>query len=101
MTTTIAGIHIPDSAMARAATELIRDTEPDLLYNHSRRVFLFGALTGERRKLAEERGYAFGLGSQRAMLKRPEAKSSYAVRGVAPNALRCADVNRRATAVTR
>src|ERR1700733_13029780 len=51
MTTTIAGIRIPDSTMARAATELVRDTEPDLLYNHSRRVFLFGALTGERRKL--------------------------------------------------
>ena len=52
MTTTIAGIHIPDRAMARAATELVRDTEPDLLYHHSRRVFLFGALTGERRQLA-------------------------------------------------
>ena len=52
MTTTIAGIRIPDSTMARAATELVRDTEPDLLYNHSRRVFLFGALTGERRQLA-------------------------------------------------
>ena len=37
--------------------------------------------------IAEERGYAFGLGSQRAMLKRPAAKSSYAVRSVAPNAL--------------
>jgi hypothetical protein len=37
--------------MARAATELVRDTEPDLLYNHSRRVFLFGALTGERKQL--------------------------------------------------
>ncbi|MEO8902113.1 MAG: type 2 isopentenyl-diphosphate Delta-isomerase [Polyangiaceae bacterium] len=37
--------------------------------------------------IAEERGYAFGLGSQRAMLKRAEAKSSYAVRNVAPNAL--------------
>jgi hypothetical protein len=52
MTTTIAGIHIPDSAMARAATELVRDTEPDLLYHHSRRVFLFGALSGERKQLA-------------------------------------------------
>jgi len=37
--------------------------------------------------IAEERGYAFGLGSQRAMLKRSEAKRSYAVRGVAPDAL--------------
>jgi hypothetical protein len=40
----IAGIKIPDSAMARAATELIRDTESDLLFHHSTRVFLFGAL---------------------------------------------------------
>src|SRR5579864_2451547 len=47
----IAGIRIPDSQMAREATELVRDTEPDLLYHHSRRVFLFGALTGERRQL--------------------------------------------------
>jgi hypothetical protein len=49
--TKIAGIHIPDSTMARAATQLIRDTEDDLLYHHSRRVFLWGALTGERRGL--------------------------------------------------
>ncbi len=47
----IAGIRVPDSAMARAATELVRDTEDDLLYHHSRRVFLWGALTGERRAL--------------------------------------------------
>ena len=47
----IAGIRIPDSVIARAATELVRDTEDDLLYNHSRRVFFWGALTGERRSL--------------------------------------------------
>ncbi len=41
----------------------------------------------ELAEIAEERGYAFGLGSQRAMLKRAEAKSSYAVRAVAPQAL--------------
>jgi len=47
----IAGIKIPDSAMARAATELIRDTESDLLFHHSTRVYLFVALTGERKQL--------------------------------------------------
>jgi hypothetical protein len=47
----IAGIGVPDSALARAATQLVRDTEDDLLYNHSRRVFFWGALTGERRGL--------------------------------------------------
>jgi len=52
MTDIIAGIRVPDSAMARAATQLVRDTEDDLLFNHSRRVFFWGALTGERRGLA-------------------------------------------------
>ena len=51
MATTIAGIKIPDSIMAREATDLVRDTETDLLFHHSRRVFLFGALTGERKSL--------------------------------------------------
>ncbi|WP_419737112.1 HD domain-containing protein [Pseudomonas sp. COR18] len=52
MSDTIAGIRIPDSALARAATEYIRDVESDLLYHHSRRVFLFGALSGQRKQLA-------------------------------------------------
>jgi len=51
MSETIAGIRVPDSALARAATQLVRDTEDDLLYNHSRRVFFWGALTGKRRGL--------------------------------------------------
>ena len=52
MSETIAGIKIPDSKMAKDLTELIRDKEPDLLYHHSRRVYLFGALTGQRKGLA-------------------------------------------------
>jgi hypothetical protein len=51
MSETIAGIKIPDSQMAKDLTELIRDKEPDLLYHHSRRVYLFGALTGQRKGL--------------------------------------------------
>ena len=51
MAATVAGIKIPDSKMARDLTELIRDKEPDLLFHHSSRVFLFGALTGQRRGL--------------------------------------------------
>ncbi len=45
------GIKIPDSKMARDLTQLIRDTESDLLFHHSTRVYLFGALTGQRRAL--------------------------------------------------
>ncbi len=47
----IAGISIPDSALAVEATELVRDTESDLLFDHSLRVYLFGALQGRRHGL--------------------------------------------------
>jgi hypothetical protein len=46
--TTIAGIPIPDSAIAREATELVRDVASPLLFDHSRRVFLWGSLQGEQ-----------------------------------------------------
>ena len=48
---TIGGITIPDTQLVRDATEFVRDVEDDLLFNHSRRVFLFGALQGRRRGL--------------------------------------------------
>lgn len=44
----IAGIVIPDTPLVREITEYIRDVEDDLLFDHSRRVFLFGALHGRR-----------------------------------------------------
>ncbi|MGX1849168.1 HD domain-containing protein [Streptomyces sp. NPDC055299] len=42
----IGGIPVPDSTLAREATELIRDVTDDLIYHHSRRVYLFGAHYG-------------------------------------------------------
>jgi HD superfamily phosphodiesterase len=48
---TVAGVVIPDTALVREVTEYIRDAEDELLFNHSRRVFLFGALQGRRRGL--------------------------------------------------
>ena len=50
-TQTIAGIAIPDTPLVRDTTEYIRYVEDDLLFHHSRRVFLFGALQGQRRGL--------------------------------------------------
>jgi len=47
----VAGIVIPDTPLVREITEYICDTEDELLFNHSRRVFLFGALQGHRRGL--------------------------------------------------
>ncbi|MGY1842619.1 HD domain-containing protein [Modestobacter sp. SYSU DS0875] len=48
MTETVAGIELPDSTLAREATTLVRDATDDLLFHHSRRVFLFGSLQGRR-----------------------------------------------------
>ena len=47
----VAGVVIPDSKLAREVTELVRDTEPPLLFHHSSRVYYWGALTGKRRGL--------------------------------------------------
>ncbi len=48
---TVAGITVPDTHLTRAATEYIGRAEDDLLFDHSRRVFLFGALLGRCRGL--------------------------------------------------
>jgi HD domain len=45
--TTIAGVAIPDSALAREATEFVRDASTPLLFDHSRRVFLWASLQAE------------------------------------------------------
>lgn len=45
---TIAGVPVPDSRIAREATELVRDVSTPLLFDHSRRVFLWGSLHGEQ-----------------------------------------------------
>jgi hypothetical protein len=50
-TESIAGIFIPDTPLVREITDFIRQSEDDLLFDHSRRVFLFGALQGHRRGL--------------------------------------------------
>ncbi|NVB82734.1 MAG: HD domain-containing protein [Kofleriaceae bacterium] len=47
----ILGIVIPDSRIAREATELVRDNESDLLFHHSTRVYFWAALTGKRKRL--------------------------------------------------
>ena len=47
----VAGVVVPDSKLAREVTELVRDTEPPLLFHHSSRVYYWGALTGKRRGL--------------------------------------------------
>jgi hypothetical protein len=51
-TLAIGGIAIPDSTLCRAITAFVRDTEIDLLFNHSSRVFYFAAIAGQQRGLS-------------------------------------------------
>jgi hypothetical protein len=51
MSEVIAGIEVPDSDLANDATELVRQAAGPLLFNHSRRVYLFGMLHGASRGL--------------------------------------------------
>lgn len=52
MSESIAGVSIPDSALAQEATELVRETAPGLLFDHSRRVFLWAWLRGHEQGLS-------------------------------------------------
>lgn len=63
MAQVIAGVRIPDSATAREAEQLIRASEPEFLFNHSVRVYLFGALRGNQLhlKFDEELMYVASL----------------------------------------
>jgi hypothetical protein len=47
----IADVKIPDSKLAAGAAELLREHGNELLWNHSHRSFLFGALQGQQAKL--------------------------------------------------
>lgn len=45
------GVKVPDSSLAKAITEMVRDNATPLLFHHSSRVYYWGALTGARKGL--------------------------------------------------
>ena len=47
----VAGVTLPDSRLARQATELLREHGTPLLFAHSLRVYLFGSIRGRHRGL--------------------------------------------------
>ena len=49
---TVAGVAVPDTKLAREATELVRGATTDLIYHHSRRVYWWGSLQGRNRGLS-------------------------------------------------
>jgi hypothetical protein len=51
---TIADVPIPDTPLVREATELVRAATNDLLFDHCRRVYLWGTLKGRARGLTAD-----------------------------------------------
>ena len=49
--TAIAGVAIPDSALAHEATEFVQDASTQLLFDHSWRVFLWASMRAEQLSL--------------------------------------------------
>lgn len=47
----LAGVDIPDSQVAKQATELLLEHGTEFLYNHSLRVFLFSSLNAKRNNI--------------------------------------------------
>lgn len=93
-TTLLEQVELVHDALPEMALDDV-DTSVTLLGKRLRAPLFVAAMTGgtdralsinrELARIAEERGYGFGLGSQRAMLN--QASSTYEVRDVAPTAL--------------
>jgi isopentenyl-diphosphate delta-isomerase len=94
-TTMLEDVELIHDALPELSLDEI-DTSVTLLGKKLRAPIIVAAMTGgtsrardinrELAAIAEERGYGFGLGSQRAMLK-GDRDDTYAVRDVAPTAL--------------
>ena len=95
-TTLLEHVRLVHQSLPEASYESI-DTRVRLLGKELRAPLLIAAMTGGHERaaeinrtlasIAEELGFAFGLGSQRAMQKHPETSWTYQVREHAPNAL--------------
>ena len=95
-TTLLECVRLVHQALPETAFDSI-DTRVRLLGKELRAPLLIAAMTGGHERAAEinqalasiadDLGYAFGLGSQRAMQKRPETSWTYQVRERAPNVL--------------
>ncbi len=94
--TLLDGVHLVHDALPDLAYDDV-DLRAEAFGKSLRAPILIAAMTGgtdeagrvnhELATIAEERGYAFGLGSQRAMITRPETRDTFRVRDVAKTTL--------------
>lgn len=63
MTETIAGITVPDTELARAATDLVREAADDNVFHHCRRVFFWGMIKAayQGKQVDPELAYVGGM----------------------------------------
>lgn len=95
-TTLLEQVRLVHDALPDLDSETL-DTTTTLLGKRLRAPIVIAAMTGgteeaarvnrELSSIAEERGYGFGVGSQRAMLLRSHSAKTYSVRGQAPTTL--------------
>ena len=71
----VAGIRLPQSALARATADFSRSHCPEYLYNHCMRTFLFGAVALEKQKLTYEADKAFAAAALHDLGLLPEFES--------------------------
>ena len=78
-----ADLAIPDSALADEATALARGCEPDFLFNHSVRSYLFGVAVGKQLELKPDREllYLAAILHDLALTPRYEGEGSFEVNG--------------------
>ncbi|HEY6077313.1 MAG TPA: type 2 isopentenyl-diphosphate Delta-isomerase [Polyangiaceae bacterium] len=95
-TTLLEQVRLVHDALPELSLDEV-DTSLEIMGKRLRAPILIAGMTGGSDRaerinkqlagVAEQRGYAFGLGSQRAMHKHPGKLNTYAVRDVAPSAL--------------
>jgi isopentenyl-diphosphate delta-isomerase len=95
-TTLLDGVRLVHDALPELAIDDV-DLSVRLLGKRLRAPIVIASMTGGTDEagrinhalaaIAEKRGYGFGLGSQRAMMKRPGSAPTFRVRDVAPTAL--------------
>ena len=77
----ILSVRIPDSRLAREITHFVRDSESELLFRHSTRVYFWGALAGRRRGITfdPELLYAAAMFHDIGWSERPWPRRSWAM----------------------
>ena len=95
-TTLLECVHLLHQSLPELSADEV-STEVELLGRHLRAPIIIAAMTGGHERaaainrslatIAQERGYGFGLGSQRAMQRDPAMEWTYRVREWAPDVL--------------